>query len=147
MTWKRGVGVALFVAAILAVGTYEFVLTAPPPQVHTIAFRRGADLPQTALAEIAAIAGGLRDVPAAQVTVVGHTGTRGDPAANLQLGAERATAVRDALIEQGVAPDRLQTRSAGGAEPLPQEPGETETAWQRRLARVEVVITRSRFPL
>jgi outer membrane protein OmpA-like peptidoglycan-associated protein len=47
------------------------------------------------------------------IVVEGHADPRGDEAYNEQLSAERAAAVRDALIRAGLPGDRITTSAAG----------------------------------
>ena len=70
------------------------------------------------------------------VTLIGHTDSKGAPALNLQLGLDRAEHVRDRLISRGVAPGRLQVLSKGGASPVASN--ETEAGRQQNR-RVEIV--------
>jgi outer membrane protein OmpA-like peptidoglycan-associated protein len=51
--------------------------------------------------------------PAAPVTISGHTDTGGNPEANLVLSQERAQAVADALVADGVAASRLVRKGQG----------------------------------
>jgi OOP family OmpA-OmpF porin len=53
-----------------------------------------------------------------RLDVVGHTDDRGSEVTNSRLGAERASAVRAALVDLGVRADAITTRSAGAAEPV-----------------------------
>jgi len=64
-------------------------------------------------------AAAMRAAPAGTVIEVGgHTDNTGDPAANLQLSQQRAAAVRDYLISQGVAPASLVARGYGDTRPV-----------------------------
>ena len=74
------------------------------------------------------------------VTIVGHTGSAGDDAANLELSNRRATFVAEMAVDMGITPERITARGIGGAAPLAQEDGETDRALQSRLARVEVTL-------
>ncbi|OJH38139.1 OmpA family protein [Cystobacter ferrugineus] len=51
------------------------------------------------------------------ISIGAHTDDRGFPNANLQLSQEQAMAVRQYLIERGVAPERLEARGYGGTRP------------------------------
>jgi outer membrane protein OmpA-like peptidoglycan-associated protein len=51
--------------------------------------------------------------------IEGHTDERGGRGINGPLSQRRAQRVASFLIEQGVAPDRLQTRGFGSSRPLP----------------------------
>lgn len=72
------------------------------------------------------------------VTILGHTGSAGDPAANLVLSEQRAAIAEALARDLGIAPDRMTARGLGGASPLPKEDGEGDRAYQSRLARVDV---------
>jgi peptidoglycan-associated lipoprotein len=61
--------------------------------------------------------------------IEGHCDGRGSSEYNLALGARRARAVRDALVELGVAAERLSTVSYGEELPLCKEA--TEACWAR----------------
>ncbi|WP_424990353.1 peptidoglycan-associated lipoprotein Pal [Fluviibacterium sp. S390] len=50
--------------------------------------------------------------------VEGHADEQGTREYNLALGARRATAVRDQLVEAGVAPGRIRTLTYGKERPL-----------------------------
>lgn len=53
-----------------------------------------------------------------RLTIEGHADERGTREYNLALGARRANAVRDFLISEGVAGNRLQTISYGKERPV-----------------------------
>ncbi|MEM9426959.1 MAG: OmpA family protein [Pseudomonadota bacterium] len=72
------------------------------------------------------------------VTILGHTGDAGDATANLALSEERAALVQSMAQAAGIPPDRITALGLGGAAPLPKEDGESDRAYQSRLARVEV---------
>jgi peptidoglycan-associated lipoprotein len=79
----------------------------------------------------------LKARPAAKVTVEGHCDERGTNEYNLALGDKRARAVRDELVNLGVAADRLQAISLG--KERPKDPGHGEAAWtQNRRAHFAV---------
>jgi peptidoglycan-associated lipoprotein len=82
--------------------------------------------------------GWLRDNTRAKIEIEGHADSRGTIEYNLGLGAKRAKAVKDHLISQGVAPDRISTISYGKELPLCQE--ETETCWARNRRAHFVVL-------
>jgi peptidoglycan-associated lipoprotein len=79
----------------------------------------------------------LRQNPRAKVELEGHCDSRGTIEYNLGLGAKRAKAVKDALVAQGVAADRLSTISYGKELPLCQD--ESDACWGRNR-RVHGVI-------
>jgi outer membrane protein OmpA-like peptidoglycan-associated protein len=55
----------------------------------------------------------LSDFEDFPVVIEGHADPRGDDTYNEQLSAERAAAVREALIRSGLASDKITTRAAG----------------------------------
>ena len=73
----------------------------------------------------------------AKVELEGHTDSRGTIEYNLALGARRAKAVKDYLVGQGIAAERISTISYGKELPLCQE--ENDACWTRNR-RVHSVI-------
>lgn len=53
-----------------------------------------------------------------QVVIVGHTDNTGGDAANNQLSLNRAESVRDYMVGQGIAANRIQVSGKGEAEPI-----------------------------
>jgi peptidoglycan-associated lipoprotein len=79
----------------------------------------------------------LRDNRRAKIELEGHADSRGTIEYNLALGAKRAKAVKDHLVGQGIAADRLSTISYGEELPLCQD--ETDACWARNR-RVHCVV-------
>jgi peptidoglycan-associated lipoprotein len=79
----------------------------------------------------------LRQNPRAKVELEGHADARGTIEYNLALGAKRAKSVKDYLVGQGVAADRISTISYGKELPLCHE--ENDACWARNR-RVHSVI-------
>jgi len=67
--------------------------------------------------------------PQAKVTIEGHCDERGTSEYNLALGDRRARAVRDFLVNYGVAAARIETISFGEERPF--APGHDEAAWSQ----------------
>lgn len=63
-------------------------------------------------------AGVLQQYPALRVSVSGHTDNVGDRKHNLELSEQRADAVKQYLVSQGIAANRVETRGAGPDEPV-----------------------------
>ena len=63
------------------------------------------------------------------VTIEGHCDERGSTEYNLALGASRADAVKNALIQAGVGGDRIKTISYGKEKPFCTE--SNESCWQQ----------------
>ncbi len=82
-------------------------------------------------------AGFLNDNPTLKVSIQGHTDNIGNEEDNLELSQERAKAVYDYLIEQGINADRLSYQGFGELKPV--STNETETG-RARNRRTEFVI-------
>lgn len=68
------------------------------------------------------------------ITIVGHTSTEGDEAANLDLSQRRAEAVAAALAARGLDESQLDAAGKGETEPLlPDEDDESARALNRRV--------------
>lgn len=81
----------------------------------------------------------LQHYPNFRVVIQGHTGLRGNRAANLKLSRARAEAVKSLLVtDLGVNPNRLRAIGFGSLKPLPRKPGESYRAYKYRLPRVEL---------
>jgi peptidoglycan-associated lipoprotein len=72
-----------------------------------------------------------------KVQVQGHADERGTVDYNLQLGNERANAVKNYLVGQGVGPDRIAVISYG--EEMPAATGHHESSWAQNR-RAEFVV-------
>jgi peptidoglycan-associated lipoprotein len=78
------------------------------------------------------------------VAIEGHCDERGGDTYNLALGKRRATAVESQLVELGVPPTRLATRSYGARKPAMR--GHDEAAWrQNRRSELRVADTLASF--
>jgi peptidoglycan-associated lipoprotein len=71
----------------------------------------------------------LTQHPSIKVLVEGHCDDRGSEEYNIALGANRAQTVKQALIQEGVAADRIRTVSYGKEKPFCTE--DNETCWQQ----------------
>ncbi len=88
--------------------------------------------------QLAALAAQLVEYPDAKLLVLGHASAEGTDGYNQRLGARRAQAVLDFLVEQGVAADRLLTESRGENEPATGNDTE-ENRKKNRRATMEIV--------
>jgi peptidoglycan-associated lipoprotein len=125
--------------------------TAPPPPVYPPPATRAridqllaniedayfdydrATLRPDALKTLQGDANELRDIlknyPAFRLTVEGHCDERGSAEYNIGLGAQRASAAKDFLVQSGIAPAQLDVTSYGNERPVCTD--HTEACWQR----------------
>ncbi len=75
------------------------------------------------------IAGVINEDQSTTVIVKGHTDDRGSESYNMQLSQRRADAVKNALVQAGVNPARIQAMGYGESQPLVSE--NTPAAWQQ----------------
>jgi outer membrane protein OmpA-like peptidoglycan-associated protein len=73
-----------------------------------------------------------------RVEIQGHTDSTGGVAYNLELSQGRAEAVRAALIERGVAPERLLARGYGPTRPI-QDNGTADGRAANRRVQFEII--------
>ena len=137
---KRLSGLAILGVTVVVALILDSLGEAQQPSTYRVGFNGGVDMAEGALPEIdRAIEDALvRDQ--ARVVISGHTGTRGDTAANQALSEKRAEAVAGKMREGGVDEERITTLGKAGSEPLEQRPDESERAFQRRLPRAEIVV-------
>jgi outer membrane protein OmpA-like peptidoglycan-associated protein len=83
-----------------------------------------------------AIVAALKADPVLAVNIEGYTCNLGTPAYNLALGVRRANTVRDYLVSQGIAADRLHTVSLGEERPKHDNSHEDTRQLNRRVALV-----------
>ena len=88
-----------------------------------------AVVPQGELGKIDAVAQHLADNANRVVVVEGNCDERGSNEYNMSLGENRAIIIRNYLVNNGVAADRIQTRSYG--EERPAVEGQDESAWSK----------------
>ena len=71
------------------------------------------------------------------VEIAGHTDSTGNPERNIVLSRERATSVKDYLLEQGIDPQALRVEGYGSSRP--KYPNATDLGRQRNR-RVEFIV-------
>jgi peptidoglycan-associated lipoprotein len=94
-------------------------------------------VPGAELGKIDAVAGHLLENADRVVVVEGNCDDRGSDEYNMSLRENRATIVRNYLVENGVSADRIQTRSYG--EERPAVVGQGESVWSKNR-RAEFVV-------
>lgn len=78
----------------------------------------------------------IRQRPAPEVVIAGHTDRSGDPKYNEELGLRRANAVRRAVEAIGVPADLITVTSYGAGDPLVK----TSRPFEPRNRRVEITV-------
>ncbi len=88
------------------------------------------DAAETRITQLAAL---LADMDTIAIEVAGYADARGGPDYNDQLSAERAAAVRDALIRAGIESERITTSAYGEGESVASEGDLDGYALERRV--------------
>lgn len=96
------------------------------------AFNR-ADLKPESMSIISTIAQMMADHPEVKLSVEGHTDAHGAASYNQELSGARAEAVRQALINRGVAADRLRSAGYGESKPVAENDSDAGRAKNRRV--------------
>lgn len=78
----------------------------------------GATLSASALAALDEVLASKQLQAGGAITLGGHTDSSGDDAANLRISRKRAEAVRDWLIDRGVAKERIEVVAFGEQNPV-----------------------------
>jgi outer membrane protein OmpA-like peptidoglycan-associated protein len=79
------------------------------------------------------LVGSLRRDTGLRILIAGHTDNIGSSEANLQTSLTRAKAVKAYLLDQGIAPDRIQTLGQGAQYPIASNNTEDGRARNRRV--------------
>ncbi|WP_174278306.1 OmpA family protein [Sphingomonas bacterium] len=116
--------------------------TAPAPATFTfekINFDTAkSDIRPQDQAEVTQVAAVLKQYGNSHVRIAGYADARGSEPANVQLGKDRAEAVKAALVRQGIDAGRIATASGGETDPV----GTNATAGgQAENRRTELVVT------
>jgi len=102
-------------------------------------FELGSALPtQESMRTIDQLARTLSEFPGTTIRLESYTDNLGGEANNLQLSEARSKAVKDLLVQRGVAPSRIGTQGLGRANPL--DTNDTTTG-RARNRRTEIVVT------
>jgi OOP family OmpA-OmpF porin len=133
-------------ASIMRPSVAETATPTPPPAPEpvkvTVPFDSNtATLDDAARAVLDEIAGKIAAMTG-PVTIRGHTDSRGNDEANKRTSERRAEAVRDYLVDHGVATARVTTIGLGEDRPVAPNAtldGKDDEAGRRRNRRVEVV--------
>jgi outer membrane protein OmpA-like peptidoglycan-associated protein len=103
-----------------------------------------AELSPLARQKLNDVATALKEVdPDKSIVVEGHTDSQGSDESNLALSEQRARSVRDYLVSQGVAQERITAKGLGETQPLATNDTSEGRANNRR---VEIVIGNAKQP-
>jgi OmpA-OmpF porin, OOP family len=71
--------------------------------------------------------------PKLQILIKGHTSSEGSTENNQRLSEQRAEAVKNYLIQKGIAAERLQTKGFGATQLISDETTEDNRRLNRRI--------------
>ena len=105
-----------------------------PPREFLLYFQIASDdLTAESEAALPQIVLEIRNRPAPDISVIGHTDTTGSAATNATLGLRRATLIRDRLVAAGVPAAQIEASSHGEADLLVATPDNVAEARNRRV--------------
>ena len=136
-------GGVLAASAMGAAFALDYLGPVPRPDPIEVKFTRGVTLAPDEERRLSAFVAQYITEPKLLFHVTGYTSNRGDVDANLTLSQERADQVAGILSRNGIEDTRiLAAEGLGPANPPEIEPGESDTAHRRRMARalVQVVV-------
>jgi outer membrane protein OmpA-like peptidoglycan-associated protein len=109
-------------------------------KIRPITFQSGNDvLSDEGISELKEAVESLRHYPNFRIIVKGHSGLRGEAAANKTLSQERGDAVKRYVIDQfGFDSNRIKSIGMGSEQPLARLQGESDREYNYRLPRVEL---------
>ncbi len=88
--------------------------------------------------KLAKLSGIIQAHPGLNLAIEGYTDTTGTDDFNMKLSQQRADAVRQFLITQGLSPDTISSKGLGSANPI----ADNGTAAGRKLnRRVEIIVS------
>jgi outer membrane protein OmpA-like peptidoglycan-associated protein len=109
-----------------------------PPRHFTVYFKfESEELTDQSRALMRDVLQAVKERPAPDVAVVGHTDTRGKHEANVALGLRRANTVRMLLVETGVDDMAIEAASHGEAQLLVPT---RDNVYEPRNRRVEISV-------
>ena len=118
--------------------TFAEASAALPPraQTYTLYFQFGSeDLTTESSRTLDAILSEVATREAAEVLLIGHSDSPGTPEANLALSVRRAEAIRDLVVQRGVAAGIVTATGVGNTDPEVRSDVEEE-----RNRRVEITV-------
>jgi outer membrane protein OmpA-like peptidoglycan-associated protein len=95
------------------------------------------ELSSDAQLKLAKLAGIIQAHPGLNLAIEGHTDTTGTEDFNMKLSQQRADAVRQFLISQGLSPDIITSKGMGEADPVADN---STAAGRKQNRRVEIIV-------
>lgn len=108
-----------------------------------VVFPQGAELTTPALAKLAEVVASKQYANGGAIVLRGHSDAGGSDAVNLRLSQQRAEAVRDWLVEQGAAEERVTVIAFGEQNPVApnaKPDGTPDEDGRARNRRVDIAI-------
>jgi outer membrane protein OmpA-like peptidoglycan-associated protein len=78
----------------------------------------------------------LRDNPAVEIELAGHTDNQGDFDQNVLLSKKRVDLVKDYLVKNGISSNRISTRGYGPTRPIASNKSEATRQLNRRVEMI-----------
>ena len=75
----------------------------------------------------------IKEVPNMKLTIIGHTDSQASDSYNVELSRDRAEAVKEYLVSQGVDASKLMTKGMGESEPIADNSTEQGRFRNRRI--------------
>jgi outer membrane protein OmpA-like peptidoglycan-associated protein len=88
--------------------------------------------------KLAKLSGIIQAHPGLNLAIEGYTDTTGTPDYNLKLSEQRADAVRDFLVSQGLSADTITAKGLGQADPVADN---STAAGRKQNRRVEIIVS------
>lgn len=105
--------------------------------MHTVRFEpNSAELTEDAIPALRELANLLRSEPQRQIKITGHTDNSGNAASNLKISQQRAEAVAQTLLKQGVQQNQFIVQGYGHTQPRYSNDTEAGRAKNRRIELV-----------
>jgi outer membrane protein OmpA-like peptidoglycan-associated protein len=95
-----------------------------------------ANLTGNSVATVNSLVAILKAYPSTAIRIEGHTDNTGDPAANKELSLNRANAVKQMMVNAGIAPARVGAEGFGQDNPIASNDTDTGRAQNRRTELV-----------
>lgn len=133
MKTRRYIFLAPLLLSMAAAGCLRKPQAAPPAMF--VRFDSGKDKPRgdEDTIQIGQAIGTLQREPSLKAAIIGHASADGDPERNKKLSFRRAENVRELLVSNGIAPERLTIAARGSDSPAASNDTEEGRAKNRRV--------------